>query len=325
MRGKITLEEHFALPETFTSTTRFSKKGMGEDLRRRLMDLQGDRLKEMDQFGVEFAIQSLNSPAVQAVQNVRAAIELAERANDVLANEVAKRPDRLAGFAALPMQDPEAAIVEMRRCIKDLGFVGINVNGFSQKEDLNSLIYYDVPAYRPFWASVEKLDVPFYMHPRNPLTDQMPFFEGHPWFTNSPWAFALETAMHTLRLMGSGLFDDFPNLQLIVGHLGERIPFDLWRLDHRLKKSPQGIPAKKTMREYMCNNIHLTTSGQFYDPPLHLAMHEVGVERIMFSVDYPFETTKDACTWFDSAELSKADRLTIGRNNAINLFNLNLK
>ena len=325
MRGKITLEEHFALPETFTSTTRFSKKGMGEDLRRRLMDLQGERLKEMDQFGVEFAIQSLNSPAVQAVQNVRAAIELAERANDVLANEVAKRPDRLAGFAALPMQDPEAAIVEMRRCIKDLGFVGINVNGFSQKEDLNSLIYYDVPAYRPFWASVEKLDVPFYMHPRNPLTDQMPFFEGHPWFTNSPWAFALETAMHTLRLMGSGLFDDFPNLQLIVGHLGERIPFDLWRLDHRLKKSPQGIPAKKTMREYMCNNIHLTTSGQFYDPPLHLAMHEVGVERIMFSVDYPFETTKDACTWFDSAELSKADRLTIGRNNAINLFNLNLK
>ena len=128
MRGKITMEEHFALPETFTSTTRLSKKGMGEDLRRRLMDLQGDRLKEMDQFGVEFAIQSLNSPAVQAVQNVRAAIELAERANDVLANEVAKRPDRLAGFAALPMQDPDAAIIEMRRCIKELGFVGINVN-----------------------------------------------------------------------------------------------------------------------------------------------------------------------------------------------------
>ena len=168
------------------------------------------------------------------------------------------------------------------------------------------------------------MNVPFYLHPRNPLTDQMPFFDGHPWFTNSPWAFALETAMHTLRLMGSGLFDDFPKLQLIVGHLGERIPFDLWRLDHRLKKSPQGIPAKKTMREYMCNNIHLTTSGQFYDPPLHLAMHEVGVERIMFSVDYPFDTTEDACTWVDSAELSDVDRLAIGRNNAISLFGLNL-
>jgi len=323
MNGKITLEEHFALPETFTSTARFSKKGMGEDLRRRLIELQGERLKEMDQFDIEFAIQSLNSPAVQAVQNVKAAKELAERANDLLANEVAKRPDRLAGFAALPMQDPEEAIVELRRCIKELGFVGINVNGFSQKEDTNNLIYYDVPEYRPFWANVEELDVPFYLHPRNPLTDQMPFFDGHPWFTNSPWAFALETAMHTLRLMGSGLFDDFPKLQLIVGHLGERIPFDLWRLDHRLKKSPQGIPAKKTMREYMCNNIHLTTSGQFYDPPLHLAMHEVGVERIMFSVDYPFETTEDACTWFDSAELSDADRLAIGRNNAISLFSLN--
>ena len=130
--------------------------------------------------------------------------------------------------------------------------------------------------------------------------------------------------MHTLRLMGSGLFDDYPKLQLVLGHLGERIPFDLWRLDHRLKKSPQGIPAKKSMREYMCNNIHLTTSGQFYDPPLHLCMQEVGVERIMFSVDYPFETTEDACNWFDDAELMEADRLSIGRINAIKLFNLHL-
>ena len=105
---------------------------------------------------------------------------------------------------------------------------------------------YDVPEFRPFWAVVEELEVPFYLHPRNPLTDQMPFFDGHPWFTNSPWAFALETAMHALRLMGSGLFDEYPKLQLVMGHLGERIPFDLWRLDHRLKKSPQSILAKKS-------------------------------------------------------------------------------
>jgi len=131
--------------------------------------------------------------------------------------------------------------------------------------------------------------------------------------------------MHALRLMGSGLFDEYPKLQLVIGHLGERIPFDLWRLDHRLKKSPQGIPAKKTMREYMRNNVHLTTSGQFYDPPLHLTMHEVGVERIMFSVDYPFETTEDACVWFDDAVLTEPERLAIGRNNAIKLFNLDLK
>ena len=325
MKGKVTLEEHFALPETFTSTTRFSKMGMGEDLRHRLMDLQGDRLREMDEFDIEFAIQSLNSPAVQAVPNVTEAIALAQRANDVLANEVVKRPDRLAGFAALPMQDPEAAAEEMKRCIKDLGFVGVNVNGFSQRENQNSLVYYDVPEFRPFWAVVEELEIPFYLHPRNPLTDQMPFFDGHPWFTNSPWAFALETAMHALRLMGSGLFDEYPKLQLVMGHLGERIPFDLWRLDHRLKKSPQGIPAKKTMREYMRNNVHLTTSGQFYDPPLHLTMHEVGVERIMFSVDYPFETTEDACVWFDDAVLTEPERLAIGRDNAIKLFNLDLK
>jgi len=324
MQGKITLEEHFALAETFTNTMRFSN-GLAEDLRRRLMDLQGDRLKEMDRFGIEFAIQSLNSPAVQAVPDVAEAIEMARRANDMLADEVAKRPDRLAGFAALPMQDPEAAIEELTRCIRELAFVGANVNGFSQKGNSNTHIYYDIPEYRPFWAAVEELAVPFYLHPRNPLTDQMPIFAGHPWFTNSPWAFALETAMHALRLMGSGLFDDHPKLKLVLGHLGERIPFDLWRLDHRIKKAPQGIPAKKTMRNYMCENVYLTTSGQFYDPPLHLTMHEVGVERIMFSVDYPFETTEDACTWFDGAELSESDRLAIGRNNAIKLFNLNLE
>ena len=128
MQGKITLEEHFALAETFTNTMRFSNS-MAEDLRRRLMDLQGDRLKEMDKFGIEFAIQSLNSPAVQAVTDVAKAKEMARCANDVLANEVAKRPDRLAGFAALPMQDPGAAIEELTRCIKELAFVGANVNG----------------------------------------------------------------------------------------------------------------------------------------------------------------------------------------------------
>ena len=132
-------------------------------------------------------IQSLNSPAVQAAHNVTKANALAQRANDVLANEVVKRPDRLAGFAALPMQDPEAAAEEMKRCIIDLGFVGVNVNGFSQRENQNSLDYNDVPDFRPIWVVVEELEIPFYLHPRIPLTDQMPFFDGHPWFTNLRW------------------------------------------------------------------------------------------------------------------------------------------
>ncbi len=324
MQGKIALEEHFTLKETQNEMLRFSIPGTGEDLKRRLADIHDIRLREMDEFGIELAIQSFNAPGVQAIPDVKAAIGLAQRANDALAEEVAKRPDRFAGFAALPMQDPDAACVELTRCIKDLGFKGALVNGFTAKDTADAVIYYDLPEYRPFWACVQDLGMPFYLHPRNPISSRMLSYEGHPWLENSSWAFAVETALHTLRLLGSGLFDDYPDVQLIVGHLGERIPYDLWRLDHRIRKSPQGIPAKKSMRDYMLSNVHLTTSGNFYDPTLHFAMNEMGVDRIMFSVDYPFETTADAAIWFDKSEISEADRLQIGRTNAINLFKLDM-
>jgi len=322
MQGKITLEEHFAMEGTFADTSRFSMPGMAEDLQTRLTDFENIRLKEMDEFDIELAIQSLNAPGVQAMLETSEAVEMAQRANDYLAEQCARRPDRYAGFAALPMQEPEAAIDELTRCIRDLGFKGALVNGFTQKDTPETVIYFDGPEYRPFWAAVEALNVPFYLHPRNPLPSRSQYFEGHPWFTNSAWAFAMETAMHALRLMGSGLFDEFPKLQIILGHLGERIPFDLWRLDHRLKKSPQGIPAKQPMRYYMQNNVHLTTSGNFHDPTLNLSITEMGLERIMFSVDYPFETTSDAAVWFDNCELSSADKVTIGRTNAQKMFNL---
>jgi 2,3-dihydroxybenzoate decarboxylase len=124
--------------------------------------------------------------------------------------------------------------------------------------------------------------------------------------------------------LASGLFDEYPKLQLVIGHLGERIPFDLWRVDHRIAKSPQGIPAKKSMTEYFRENVHLTTSGNFHDATLHYTMDRVGAERIMFSVDYPFETTEEGAVWFDNAELSDEDRMKIGRSNAIELFKLDL-
>lgn len=324
MQGKIALEEHFSLDGTFVNTDRFSIHGMAEDLGKRLQDLQDTRLTEMDKFGIELAVQSLNSPGVQGVVDRGEAIELACRSNDVLAEEVAKRPDRFAGFAALPMQDPDEAINELHRCIRELGFKGVMLNGFTVKDDADTSIYFDGKLYWPFWAAVQELDVPVYLHPRNPLPSQSRAYEGHPWFMNSPWAFAVETAIHALRLLASGLFDEFPRAQLILGHLGERIPFDLWRVDHRLRKSPQGVPAKKSMREYMTQNVHLTTAGNFYDPTLHFTMHEIGVERIMFSVDYPFETTSDACVWFDNADLSEEDRMQIGRTNADRLLKLGL-
>jgi len=166
--------------------------------------------------------------------------------------------------------------------------------------------------------------VPFYLHPRNPFFDDMPVFDGHPWLTYASWAYAMETAMHALRLMCGGLFDDHPRLQMVLGHLGERIPFDLWRIDNVLQKNPRGLPAKQTLRTYMQTNVHVSTSGQFHDPPLHLAIKEMGVERVLFSIDYPYESMEQGSSWFDQAELSDADRLAIGRTNAVSLFGLKL-
>jgi 2,3-dihydroxybenzoate decarboxylase len=137
----------------------------------------------------------------------------------------------------------------------------------------------------------------------------------------SAWAFGVETAMHALRLMGSGLFDQYPRLNVILGHLGEGIPYSVWRLDHRISRTPRNIPAKRRMAEYLEDNFYLTVSGDFRTPTLVDAMMEVGSDRILFSVDYPFETVEEACTWFDALHISDRDKRKIGRTNAAALFN----
>ena len=299
-----------------------SVSGAWERLRGRLLDLGDERLREMDVHGIERGILSLNSPAIQAIPDPALAVETAQRANDVLAEAIAVHPRRFAGFAALPMQDPDAAAAELTRCVRDLAFKGALVNGFSQVGTPERVVYYDAPAYLPFWATVEQLGVPFYLHPRDPLLSREPIYEGHPWFMGPVWAFAVETALHALRLMGSGLFDRHPRLTIILGHLGEGLPYNIWRMDHRLAKSSRGIPARRTMAEYLRSNFYLTTSGNFRTSTLVGAIAEMGVDRILFSVDYPFENTVDATTWFDAAEISEADRLKIGRDNAVALFKL---
>jgi 2,3-dihydroxybenzoate decarboxylase len=249
---------------------------------------------------------------------------VAREANDVLAAECAKRPDRFVGVAALPMQDPEAAAKELELCIEELGFKGALVNGFSQVGRPDSAVYYDLPQYRPFWRTVERLGLPFYLHPRNPLPGSMPMYEGHAWLLGPNWAFAAETAVHALRLIGSGLFDECPRLQIVLGHLGEGLPFYLWRIDNRngWMKAPHKYAARKPVADYFRANFHLTTSGHFSTPALIDAIAEIGVDRVMFSVDYPFEDFGQAADWFDHAEISAADRTKIGRINALKLFQL---
>jgi 2,3-dihydroxybenzoate decarboxylase len=267
---------------------------------------------------------SLNAPAVQAIPDPGQADEIARRANDYLAEQISKRPDRFQGLAALPMQDPARATRELERCVKELGFRGALVNGFSQVDDADTAVYYDLPQYRPFWAMAERLDVPFYLHPRNPLPRDAKIYDGHPWLLGPVWAFGHETAVHALRLMGSGLFDAHPRLQIILGHMGENLPFALWRVDNANAWIPNrhSYPAKKHIRDYFRDNFYVTTSGNFHTPALLNTMLEVGADRIMFSTDWPFENIDHAANWFDACPISENDRMKIGRTNARRLFKL---
>ena len=326
MQGKIGLEEHFAIPDTLSDSKGFLADSTWPELESRLIDMQERRIREMDAHGMQMMILSLNAPAIQAIWDPRKATEVARRANDFLAREVAKRPDRFRALAALAMQDPDGATRELQRCVKELGFVGSLVNGFSQINDPNSMVYLDDKRYAGFWAEHDRLEVPFYLHPRNPLPSAAQIYEGHPWLLGPTWAFGQETAVHALRLMASGLFDRHPKLQIIIGHLGEGLPYSMWRIDNRnaWTKAPPRYPAKQKLGYYFQRNFHLTTSGNFRTQTLIDAMLEIGSDRIMFSTDWPFENVDHAALWFDACTISEADREKIGRTNAVQLFKLKM-
>ena len=306
MDGTVILEEHFAIPATLGDLQVFGAH-VWDTLGPRLTDIHDQRLRLMDESGVAIMILSLNAPAVQAIPDVKRAIAVAREANDALAAAIAKRPDRFAGFAALPMQDPEVAAQELERCVKEFGFVGALVNGFSQVGDPDTAVYYDLPQYRPFWALVERLGVPFYLHPRNPLPSMVPNYAGHAWMMGPSWGFGAETAVHALRLIGSGLFDEHPRLAIILGHLGEGLPFSQWRIDNRnaWMKARHKYAAKKWVGEYLRANFHLTTSGNFSAPALACAVAEMGADRVMFSADYPFEDIGEGVAWLREAPLGR--------------------
>ncbi|MGE3986671.1 amidohydrolase family protein [Pseudorhodoplanes sp.] len=327
MKGKIALEEHFAIDDTLQDSNGFLPDAIWTELSARLLDIHGKRLQQMDEFGIEMMLLSLNAPAIQAIPDVKKANELAKKANDFLAEQVAKRPDRFQGLAALPMQDPDLAARELQRCVKELGFVGSLVNGFSQAGDPTVPIYYDLKQYWPFWAENEKLGVPFYLHPRNPLPQDSRIYDGHPWLLGPTWAFGQETAVHALRLMASGLFDTHPNLKIVLGHMGEGLPYSMWRVDNRngwTLHLPHKYPAKKKLGDYFRTNFWLTTSGNFRTQTLIDAILEIGADHILFSTDWPFENIDHAAIWFDAASISENDRIKIGRTNCVDLFKLKI-
>lgn len=167
--------------------------------------------------------------------------------------------------------------------------------------------------------------MPIYLHPRDPLPNRSSQYDGHPWLYGSAWAFSVETATHALRLMDSGLFDRHPSINIILGHLGELLPFNIWRTDHRLAVAPRGLTVEKTFGYYLRNNFYLTTSGNFRTPALLDTIQEVGADRLLFSADYPFEDMREAAEWFDRIELNESDHAKIAHGNAIRLLRLDLQ
>jgi 2,3-dihydroxybenzoate decarboxylase len=322
MQDKIALEEHFAIEDSLKESAQYAVPGQLDVLERRLIDVDGERLEQMDRNGIAFAILSLNAPGVQSMFDAKKAVDYARRANDTLGAAVSRHPNRYAGFAAVAMQDPDAACRELTRAINELKFKGVMLSGFSQIGDEKTIIYYDDPRYRPFWATLADLNVPFYLHPRDPLPERTTFYDGHPWLRGASWAFGVETATHALRLMASGMFDRHPKLVGVLGHLGETLPYCIWRFDHRVTKRPREIPAAKTFTEYLRRNFYVTTSGNYHTTTLKCAIEELGVDRVMFSVDYPFEECADAARWFDACDIGGGEKEKIGRANALQLFNL---
>lgn len=323
MRGKIAVEEHFVTPELHDTIFPSIGWDQGEwdQMSELLQETDSVRLADMDASGIEISVLSLAAPCLQDEFDAEVAVRRATAANDALAEIVAAHPDRYAALAALPLQDPAAAATELERCVHQLGFKGALANGYSSIGDLGTGAYYDEPQYFAFWERVAALGVPFYLHPRNPLPTERRIYESREALLGPTWAFTVETATHALRLIASGLFDRLPDLTIILGHMGELLPFAVARTEQRMSHIP-AVQLERGAQQCLRENFYLTTSGNFHSPSLIGAMLQVGADRILFAADYPFERTADAAGWFDGTPISEPDRLKIGRGNAEQLFGL---
>lgn len=326
MNGKIALEEHWESPDfPATGSHNFTDDEYFSAVQKRLQEFE-KRIEDMDKNGIQTSILSLTQPGIEGITDPDRAVKLAKQMNDHAAEFfVSTHPDRFKAFAAVPLQDPEEAAKELERAVNELGFVGALVNGYSNIGDENTAQYLDEPQVRPFWEKAAQLQVPVYLHPRIPLPNQQRIYEGYEGLLGSAWGFGVETATHAIRLILSGLFDEYPDLTVILGHLGEGLPFTLPRVEHRLRHQRPETHGnhKKAPTEYLRKNFYLTTSGVFRTQALIDTLLEVGSDRILFSVDYPYETMEEISSWFDQCPISETDRFKIGTENAASLFKLN--
>lgn len=294
------------------------------DVKDRLTNIVA-RVEAMDQAGVDLAIVSLTMPGIEGIFDPTVAVETARKVNDEIYQLYAGGPfaKRFRAFGCLPMQDPKAAAVEAERCVKEFGFVGFLVNGFSNIGDADTVQYLDEPQVNPVWEKLVQLDVPLYIHPRIPPPGQMRVYQGYEFLGGSPWGFGVETASHAIRLMVSGLFDRYSRLKIILGHCGEGVPFSLNRIDHRMRHfQPRYRSCEKTLQEYWEQNFYITTAGVMNDGTFFDTLKTVGEDRLMWSVDYPYEDYDEHGEWFDNLDISENTRAKIGWENARRILKL---
>jgi 2,3-dihydroxybenzoate decarboxylase len=313
---KIALEEHFLCPgfeNYWAATVSGVSDAALQRITARLSDFGDARIEAMDRAGVARAVLSLAGPGVQVEPDTAVAVRMAAIANDHLAGELQKRPERYAGFGHLAMQDATAAADELERCMRDLGFCGAMINGHTNGQ------YLDHPALTPFWERAAALMAPIYIHPADPVTPS-PVLDGHPALRRATWEWGFETGSHALRLVFGGVFARFPDAKVILGHLGETLPYLLWRFDSRAKL--YGVELPQSPSSYIKSNIVVTTSGMFSAEPLNCAIAALGRDRVMFSGDYPFESIEEAGHFMDHVALPDDLRADIAFNNASRILNL---
>lgn len=330
--GKIAIEEHWGTREILeigeqwrmktgsrAATASPDDSGIYSKLSR-LWDFEEFRLPLMDEFGIDMQVLALSSPGIQAFTSAEApaAISMAKKMNDAQAEIIRKYPGRFAGFAALPTQDAKAAADEFERTVTKLGFKGAMIQGHTNWE------YLDADKYRVLWERAAHFEAPVYLHISEPSSDAKKAYAGRPELLGTTWAIGVETATHALRIVASGVFDAYPKATLILGHLGESLPYLLGRMDEGYSSAVPGSKRKlkKMLSQYVRENLLVTTSGLYRPEALICALSAMGPERVLFAADYPFVDPEVCVPLFETTPLSAADRERISRLNAIKWLKL---
>ncbi len=313
----IAIEEHYYDPDVVANFTGVDAR-TGGFVREKLEDVGEARIKSMDEAGIDVQVLSHGAPSTQKM-DAETAIRVATAANDKLYEICRNHPDRFAGFAALPTADPVASANELERCVDKLNFKGAMIHGLTGGDT-----FFDDRKFWPIYERAQALDVPLYIHPANPhpavvdayLKD---YVEQFPGIMNAGWGFTMETATAGIRIVLSGVLEKYPDTKIILGHLGETLPFLMWRIDLALNRPGNDGVA---FRDLFSSHFSVTTSGFFSDPAMLCCIQEMGIDRILFAIDYPFVPNGPGPQWMERLMLNAEDKAKILHGNAERLLKM---